>query len=186
MRITVLGERGSDDRRVAITPEAVETLVAEGPRVSGEAGAGDGIGTADGAYRSAGAETASGPSLLDGGGLVVGIDPLTSIGDHGFNSGHVVVGLLDPVWRPDRAATLAATGATGLSLDLVPRTTRAQAVDVLSSMASVAGVQAGLVAAERLPKMFPLTQLLQEYLRDRNIHEKNMIKNNVNGRISKT
>ena len=156
MRITVLGERGSDDRRVAITPEAVETLVAEGHRVIVESGAGDGIGAVDGAYQSAGAETASGPSLLDGGGLVVGIDPLESVGDHGFSSDHVVVGLLDPVWRPDRAAALAATGATGLSLDLVPRTTRAQAVDVLSSMATVAGFQAVLVAAERLPKMFPL------------------------------
>ena len=156
MRITVLGERGSGDRRVAVTPEAVETLVAEGHQVVVESGAGDGIGAADGAYRSAGAETAAGPDLLEGGGLVVGIDPLTSVGDRRFSSDHVVVGLLDPVWKPDRAVALAATGATGLSLDLVPRTTRAQAVDVLSSMATVAGFQAVLVAAVRLPKMFPL------------------------------
>jgi len=156
MRITVLGERGSGDRRVAVTPEAVETLLAEGHQVIVESGAGEGIGAGDGDYRSAGAETASGPSLLNGGGLVVGIDPLASVDDRGFSSDHVVVGLLDPVWRPDRAVALAATGATGLSLDLVPRTTRAQAVDVLSSMATVAGFQAVLVAAVRLPKMFPL------------------------------
>ena len=156
MRITVLGERWSGDRRVAVTPEAVETLVTEGHQVVVESGAGDGIGAADEAYRSAGAETVAGPDLLDGGGLVVGIDPLTSVGDRRFSSDHVVVGLLDPVWKPDRAVALAATGATGLSLDLVPRTTRAQAVDVLSSMATVAGFQAVLVAAVRLPKMFPL------------------------------
>lgn len=98
MRITVLGERGSGDRRVAVTPEAVETLVAEGHQVVVESGAGDGIGAADGAYRSAGAETAAGPDLLEEGGLVVGIDPLTSVGDRGFSSDHVVVGLLDPVF----------------------------------------------------------------------------------------
>ena len=125
MRITVLGERGSGDRRVAVPPEAVGPLVAAGHQVVVESGAGDGIGAADEAYRSAGAETVAGPDLLDGGGLVVGIDPLTSVGDRRFSSDHVVVGLLDPVWKPDRAVALAATGATGLSLDLVPRTTRA-------------------------------------------------------------
>ncbi|SVC97960.1 uncharacterized protein METZ01_LOCUS350814, partial [marine metagenome] len=57
MRITVLGERGSGDRRVSITPEAVETLVEEGHQVIVESGAGDGIGAADGAYQSAGAQT---------------------------------------------------------------------------------------------------------------------------------
>ena len=156
MRITVLGEQAAGDRRVALTPEAVEILVAEGHRVVVETGAGAGIGATDDAYRSAGAATASGIELLDADGLVVGIDPLTSRGERQFGSGQVVVGLLDPVWRPVRATELAATGATGLSLDLIPRTTRAQAVDVLSSMATVAGFQAVLLAAERLPKMFPL------------------------------
>ena len=69
---------------------------------------------------------------------------------------HVVVGLFDPVWRPDVAVEVAATGATMLALDLVPRSTRAQAVDVLSSQATVEGFQSVLLAASRLPKMLPL------------------------------
>ncbi|MBJ29927.1 MAG: NAD(P)(+) transhydrogenase (Re/Si-specific) subunit alpha [Acidimicrobiaceae bacterium] len=156
MRILVLGEQTAGDRRVALTPESVETLVAEGHEVIVESGAGAGIGAADDDYQSAGAGIAARTDLLAAGGLVVGIDPLAGQGDDRLGPNHVVVGLLDPVWRPIRATELAATGATGLSLDLIPRTTRAQAVDVLSSMATVAGFQAVLLAAQRLPKIFPL------------------------------
>ena len=156
MRILVLGEQTAGDRRVALTPESVETLVAEGHEVIVESGAGAGIGAADDDYQSAGAGIAARTDLLAAGGLVVGIDPLAGQGDDRLGPNHVVVGLMDPVWRPIRATELAATGATGLSLDLIPRTTRAQAVDVLSSMATVAGFQAVLLAAQRLPKIFPL------------------------------
>ena len=156
MRILVLGEQAAGDRRVALTPESVETLVAEGHEVIVESGAGAGIGADDDDYQSAGAGIAARTDLLAVGGLVVGIDPLAGQGDDRLGSNHVVVGLLDPVWRHIRAMELAATGATGLSLDLIPRTTRAQAVDVLSSMATVAGFQAVLLAAQRLPKIFPL------------------------------
>ncbi len=156
MRILVLGEQAAGDRRVALTPESVETLVAEGHEVIVESGAGAGIGADDDDYQSAGAGIAARTDLLAVGGLVVGIDPLAGQGNDRLGPNHVVVGLLDPVWRHIRAMELAATGATGLSLDLIPRTTRAQAVDVLSSMATVAGFQAVLLAAQRLPKIFPL------------------------------
>ncbi len=68
----------------------------------------------------------------------------------------MVLGLLDPLWDLEQAEALMKTGATVFSLDLVPRSTRAQSVDVLSSMATVVGFQAVLMAAHRMPKLFPL------------------------------
>ncbi|MEC9033907.1 MAG: NAD(P)(+) transhydrogenase (Re/Si-specific) subunit alpha, partial [Actinomycetota bacterium] len=73
-----------------------------------------------------------------------------------LTSKHVVLGLLDPLWDLEQAEALMKTGATVFSLDLVPRSTRAQSVDVLSSMATVVGFQAVLMAAHRMPKLFPL------------------------------
>ena len=157
MRIAVVREQGIGERRVALTPEAAETLVADGHSVVVESGAGAAAGMDDEAYRSAGASVTSEPSALLADGTVVvsvngpGDDLLSGIGPS-----HVVVGLFDPVWRPEVAAGFAPTGASMISLDLVPRSTRAQAVDVLSSMATVIGFQAVLLAAERLPKMLPL------------------------------
>ena len=156
MRIAVVREQGIGERRVALTPEAAETLVADGHFVVVESGAGVAAGMGDEAYRSAGASVTSEPSTLLADGTVVvsvngpGDDLLSGIGPS-----HVVVGLFDPVWRPEVAAGFATTGASMISLDLVPRSTRAQAVDVLSSMATVIGFQAVLLAAERLPKMLP-------------------------------
>jgi len=158
VRIAVLRERGDGETRVSLTPEAVGTLVSDGHEVVVEAGAGDGAGMADGDYRSAGALVES-----DMGSVVGDAGLVTSIGGPGGPStigllgpGHVVIGLLDPVWRPEGVTGLAATGATAISLDLVPRSTRAQAVDVLSSMATVAGFQAVVLAATRSYRMFPL------------------------------
>lgn len=156
MRIAVLKERKDGDRLVAITPESVEVLVADGHELVVESEAGRGIGSDDEAYRAAGAEIVSDAKILDGNGLVVGVAPTEDSDIRRFRPGHLVVGLFDPVWQPERATALAATGATVLSLDLVPRSTRAQAVDVLSSMATVAGFQAVLVAAHRVSRMFPL------------------------------
>ena len=147
MRIAVVCEQGIDERRVALTPEAVETLVADGHSVSVESGAGVAAGMGDESYRAAGASVTSEPSALLADGTVVvsvnspGDDLLSRIG-----SSHVVVGLFDPVWQPEVAAGFAPTGADMISLDLVPRSTRAQAVDVLSSMATVIGFQAVLLS----------------------------------------
>ncbi len=78
-------------------------------------------------------------------GLLVHLGPDTAL-----------IGLVEPLWNPGNAARLAATGATVLSLELVPRITRAQSMDVLSSMATVAGYQSALLAASRSPRMFPM------------------------------
>ena len=74
----------------------------------------------------------------------------------GLTGEHIVIAMFDPLWRPEQASTLASCGATLISLELIPRITRAQSMDVLSSMATVAGTEAALLSARMLPKMFPL------------------------------
>jgi NAD(P) transhydrogenase subunit alpha len=141
-----------------VTPEATGALVVDGHSVVVETGAGAAAGMPDDAYLAAGASIAPDPAAAIGeGGVVVSVNGPTdgeALGHLGAD--HIVVGLFDPVWRPDVAVEVAATGATMLALDLVPRSTRAQAVDVLSSQATVEGFQSVLLAASRLPKMLPL------------------------------
>ena len=158
MRIAVLCERRAGERRVAVTPEATGALVVDGHSLVVETGAGAAAGMPDDAYLAAGASIAPDPAAAIGeGGVVVSVNgPTDREALSQLGADHVVVGLFDPVWRPDVAVEVAATGATMLALDLVPRSTRAQAVDVLSSQATVEGFQSVLLAASRLPKMLPL------------------------------
>ncbi len=158
MRIAVLCERMAGERRVAVTPEAATALVVDGHLVVVESGAGTAAGMSDDAYLAAGATVA--PDLattLGEAGVVVSVNGPTDRATLGhLGGGHILIGLFDPFWLPDVAASVGATGATMLALDLVPRSTRAQAVDVLSSMATVEGFQSVLLAAGRLPKMLPM------------------------------
>ena len=158
MRIAVLCERMAGERRVALTPEAAQTLVSDGHSVVVESGAGVAAGMPDDAYLTVGATVAPDLAATVGdAGVVVSVNGPTDGAtlDH-LGGDHVVIGLFDPFWLPDVAARVAATGATMIALDLVPRSTRAQAVDVLSSMATVEGFQSVLLAAGRLPKMLPM------------------------------
>ena len=158
MRIAVPCERMAGERRVAVTPEAAAALVVDGHLVVVESGAGTAAGMSDDAYLAAGATVA--PDLattLGEAGVVVSVNGPTDSTTLGhLGGGHILIGLFDPFWLPDVAASVGATGATMLALDLVPRSTRAQAVDVLSSMATVEGFQSVLLAAGRLPKMLPM------------------------------
>ena len=158
MRIAVVLERAGGERRVAGTPDSVADLVADGHEVVVETGAGLSAGMPDALYEQAGAVLAADrPTALGAGGLILGIEGPSEAEDQaGLGPDHVVVGLFDPVWRPEPMVRLAATGATAFSLDLVPRSTRAQAMDVLSSQATVVGYQAILVAAQRLPRLMPM------------------------------
>lgn len=152
MRLVILRESNDRERRVAITPSGITELVAAGHVALVESGSGDRSGFSDEAYRSAGATVTDHDSALGDHGIVIAIDGhVASVTER-----HAVIGLIDPLWRSSDAAELAATGATIISLDLIPRSTRAQTMDVLSSMATVAGTEAVLLAARRLPKMFPL------------------------------
>ena len=158
MRIVVLCERMAGERRVALTPEAAQTLVSDGHSVVVESGAGVAAGMPDDAYLTVGATVAPDLAATVGdAGVVVSVNGPTDAEALGhLGAGYILVGLFDPFWLPDVAARVAATGATMIALDLVPRSTRAQAVDVLSSMATVEGFQSVLLAAGRLPKMLPM------------------------------
>ena len=157
MRIAIINEAGAQERRVASTPEAVQNLLADGHQVFVQTGAGVSAGFPDAQYQEAGATvTPDLASTLGDQGVVLTVGDLAGQDLTALTSDHLVIGLFDPVWDARPAQAVAATGAAVLSLDLVPRSTRAQAVDVLSSTATVVGFQAVLMAAERYPKLFPL------------------------------
>ncbi|MEE2769311.1 MAG: NAD(P) transhydrogenase subunit alpha [Actinomycetota bacterium] len=158
MRIGILLERKSGERRVAGSPDSVADLVADGHNVVVETGAGSAAGMPDSRYEEAGATLAPDrQTALGVAGLVLGVNGPTGPGLlAGITENHVLIGLFEPVWQPEPVVELAETGATVFALDLVPRSTRAQAMDVLSSQATVVGYQAILMAANRLPKLVPM------------------------------
>ena len=161
MRIGMPRETKSRERRVALTPAGVATLVAADHQVVVEVGAGLKAGFDDAAYRDAGAEIDQRAGAIGTGGVVIVLHGPTpeQLSDPEWNAlgpDHMLIGQHDPLWAPDRAAALAKTGATAVSLELIPRTTKAQSMDVLSSSATVAGYEAALLAASKIPKMLPL------------------------------
>jgi H+-translocating NAD(P) transhydrogenase subunit alpha len=153
--IGVPAEATPGERRVALVPETVVKLVAEGAGVIVEAGAGLQAFHPDAAFAEAGARIGTRADAL-GADVVVtvsgpGADDLAAL-----RPGAALIGMLRPLDDPERMHALAATCATVLAMELVPRTTRAQRMDALSAMATVAGYRAVLLAASTLPKFFPL------------------------------
>jgi NAD(P) transhydrogenase subunit alpha len=153
-------ERATGERRVAAVPATVPLLRKLGCEVVVERGAGVAAGYPDEAYAERGAR-------LDDRAAAFAADVVLQVttypaGDEGpdalraLRSGQIVIGHADPLGAPARVAELAARGVTGFGLELVPRTSRAQVMDVLSSQASIAGYRAALLAAERLPRLFPM------------------------------
>lgn len=166
MRVRVLHESASRESRVALVPDGVVALVKQGCDVIVEGGAGVGSGFDDDAYVHAGATIVDRVSSQEGAGNVADTaDVVVSVRDAPLGSASVnptalpetvFVGVFDPLWAPHRAQRHATNGVSAFSLDLVPRITRAQTMDVLSSMATIAGYEAVLLAATQLPQMFPL------------------------------
>jgi H+-translocating NAD(P) transhydrogenase subunit alpha len=163
MIIAVPKETFSGERRVALVPASVPALAKAGARVEIEAGAGAAAGYTDDAYRAAGAEVVadrrqlfqSADVLLQVRGL--GANPQSGAADlELLRDTHVIVAPVDPLGNPQAVAQLAERGVTLFAMELIPRITRAQSMDVLSSMATIAGYKAVLVAANHLPKMFPM------------------------------
>jgi NAD(P) transhydrogenase subunit alpha len=162
MQIAVLRETYPGERRVAIVPAVVPSLAKLGLEILIEAGAGAAAGYPDEAYHKAGAkivlnrgDAAGADCLLQV--RTLGANPVNGQSDLPFlRSGQVLIGLCDPLSNPQAARQLAERGVTVFALELMPRITRAQSMDVLSSMATVAGYRAVLLAATTLPKMFPL------------------------------
>ncbi len=163
MIIAVPKESFPGERRVAIVPAAVPALVKSGSRVLVEAGAGDAAGFTDDAYRTAGAEiVADRRQLIQSADVVLqvrglGANPEAGAADlESMRDGQVVIAPCDPLGNPRAVEQLAERGVTLFAMELIPRITRAQSMDVLSSMATIAGYKAVLVAADHLPKLFPM------------------------------
>jgi len=159
LTIGALKEALPGERRVAITPPVVAGYVKAGFRVLVEAGAGTSAGFADQAYVDRGAEIVSRDAALAADVLaavrVLDGDP-DSPDRERLRPGQVVIGMAAPLAAPEVAAAVAARGAVLYALELLPRTTRAQSMDVLSSQANIAGYKAMLLAAAELPKMAPM------------------------------
>ncbi|HEX7813675.1 NAD(P) transhydrogenase subunit alpha [Dyella sp.] len=152
--MAALRETASGERRVAITPESARKLAAKGVRVMLEHNAGQAAGFPDVAY----ADVAFGDrgEVLAQADLLACVLPPEPTMWAGLRSGCVVMGQLRPYGATERIQALAQSGVSAFALELLPRTTRAQAMDVLSSQAAVAGYRAMLIAAESAPKFFPM------------------------------
>jgi NAD(P) transhydrogenase subunit alpha len=156
MRIAVPLEKQAGEARVALTPESVKKLVAAGVEVGVEAGAGTKAGFLDSDYTTAGAATMDRATLLQGTDVLTCVNRPEPEDYQKLKAGAVIVGFLKPLDEPAALEPIISRKLTAFAMELIPRTTRAQSMDALSSMATVAGYKAAIIAAEHLPRMFPL------------------------------
>jgi NAD(P) transhydrogenase subunit alpha len=162
LTIGVPRESFPGERRVAMVPRALGLLLRAGAAVTVESGAGTEAGVPDAEFEAAGAAVASRAGVFSGSDVILQIRTLGANPDAGradlelLEPRHVLIGLGEPLTAREEAAALAARGVTAFALELIPRITRAQSMDVLSSMATIAGYRAVILAAETLPKMFPM------------------------------
>ncbi len=156
MKIAVLTEHAPGERRVAATPETAKKFIGLGASVSVEAGAGSGASISDAQFADAGASICSRAEALAGAGIVLGVqgpDP-ASLG--GVAPGAWVVASLSPFTERARVDAYAAAGLEALAMEFMPRITRAQSMDVLSSQSNLAGYKAVLDAAAEYGRAFPM------------------------------
>ena len=168
MRIGVLKETSPGERRVALAPESCKKLVQAGYAVAIEAGAGDAAGFADAAYIEVGATAQVDPAALAAGSeLVLKVNAPASPSNLGaearqrdevawMQSGAIYLGSLMPLRNLEAVRALAARRVTAFATDAIPRTTRAQPMDTLSSMANIGGYKGVLLAAVELNRYFPM------------------------------
>ena len=157
MKVAIPKETVSDERRVALVPDTAAKLVAAALEVSVQSGAGAGAYIPDDAYEKSGVKVvkAAQALLADADGVLKVQAP--SVAEVGLlQSGAVLISFLQPATQADIVKALAKRGVTAFSLELVPRISRAQSMDALSSQASAAGYKAVLMAAGRLGKFFPM------------------------------
>lgn len=161
MKVGVLKEAVGPERRVALVPESVGKLASDGVTVLVEAGAGVEAGFPDAQYRDAGAElSADRATVLRDADLVAMVGAPSFEGETsdvaGMREGAALIGFLNPLQRADLLEALAARSISAFSMELIPRITRAQSMDALSSQATVAGYKAALLGATSLGKFFPM------------------------------
>jgi NAD(P) transhydrogenase subunit alpha len=149
MRVGVVRETAPDERRVALVPETVGKLVAAGFEVVVEPGAGEAASFPDAAYAEAGASLGA-PWEADG------IVAVRRPDESGLRDGQLLIAYLDPLADREGVERLASRGVVAFAMESIPRITRAQPMDALSSQATVGGYKAALLAAEHLPRFFPM------------------------------
>ena len=157
MRIAIAKEIEVGERRVALIPDSVARLVKQGVEIWVEAGAGEASFFCNQAYEAAGAKIISDPGMLWGEAdvlLKVGTPKEQEINQ--LREGSVLISFLNPLGSPEVVQQLAHRKVTAFSMELIPRTSRAQSMDALSSQAGVAGYKAVLIAAAASPKFFPM------------------------------
>ncbi len=163
MIIGICKETFPGERRVAVVPHAVPGLTKEGLEVLVEQGAGNAAGITDAAFAGKGAKIAAERSkVFSAADIILQVRSLGANPDAGksdlelMRSEQTIIGFSEPLSTPASAREIAVTGVTSFSMELLPRITRAQSMDALSSMATIAGYKAVLLATEALPKMFAI------------------------------
>ena len=155
MRIAVPKEIREGEKRVALVPDIINKLTRLGYEVSIESGAGTYSQATDEDFKSAGASVVNGDVLKDAD-VVLSVSPLTPAQMSSLKKGAITISFLSPVTAVDSIEAAASAGVTAFSLELVPRISRAQSMDALTSQALCAGYRAVLVGAEMSPRFFPL------------------------------
>ena len=155
MKVCVPKEIREGEKRVALVPDVISKLIKLGYEVAIESGAGVHSQASDDLYRSAGASVVNG-DVLSGADVVLSVQPLTAKQMGTLKKGAVTISFLSPTTSVESIDAAASGGVTAFSLELVPRISRAQSMDALSSQALCAGYRAALVGAELSPRFFPL------------------------------
>ena len=156
MRIGVPKETAAGEHRVALVPEVVSKLRAKGLDVVVQSGAGDDALLTDAAFAAAGAQTSGDASQIWGSDIVLTIAPPDPQAIRGLGSGSILIGFLAPLTSPQTTRALAEAGATAFAMEAIPRISRAQAMDALSSQSNVAGYRAALLGAQEMGRFYPM------------------------------
>ena len=156
LRIAVMKERAPGESRVALTPETAKKFAALGATVAIEQGAGLGASITDDAYREAGAEVGTSADVITGADIVLGVQAPDPTQLTGAKPGAWVAATFDPFRNGELVAAYAGAGLEALSMEFMPRITRAQSMDVLSSQSNLAGYKAVLTAANTYGRAFPM------------------------------
>jgi len=161
--IGIPSEIKAGEKRVAMSPANVQSLTDKGVKVLFQTNAGDAAGYPDGLYTEAGATiSADRAEIFAQADIILQVQSFGSNNENSeadlasLRSGQLVIGMMDPLASPQAAQAVAEKGATAIALELVPRISRAQSMDVLSSMATLAGYKAVLMGASAAPRIFPM------------------------------
>jgi NAD(P) transhydrogenase subunit alpha len=156
MQIGVPKETAAGEHRVALVPEVVSKLKAKGLDVLVQSGAGAGALLSDDAFTAAGASVSADAAEVWRSDIVVTISPPDPQAIRGLGSNSILIGFLAPLTSTQTTSALAQAGATAFAMEAIPRITRAQSMDALSSQSNVAGYRSALLAAEEMGRFFPM------------------------------